>query len=136
MKRVIGIGGIFFKSKNPEKAREWYKNHLGIESDQYGGMFQWRKYHAPEKTGCTVWSPFPEDTDYFNPSEKPCMFNYRVADLEKLLEALNREGIEQVGEMQTYDYGKFAWIMDPDGNKIELWEPVDGDLTGAVNFQD
>lgn len=136
MKRVIGIGGIFFKSKDPEKTRDWYKIHLGIQSDQYGGMFQWRKFNDPDKTGCTVWNPFPEETDYFSPSDQPFMFNYRVADLEKLLELLKQEGIEQVGEMQSFEYGKFAWIMDPDGNKIELWEPVDGELTGNVNNQD
>ncbi|MCP5052903.1 MAG: VOC family protein [bacterium] len=136
MKRVTGIGGVFFKSKDPEKIKEWYKTHLGIKSDQYGGMFQWRKYSDPEQTGCTVWSPFKDDTTYFEPSGKPFMVNYRVKDLEKLLEVLKEEGVQIAGEMESYEYGKFAWIVDPDGTKIELWEPVDGELTGAVNDQD
>ena len=136
MKRVTGIGGVFFKCQDPEKMRAWYQEHLGIQSDQYGGMFQWRKFTDPDKTGCTVWGPFAADTDYFDPSTKPFMFNYRVQNLEKLLEVLKKEGIQQVGEMESYDYGKFAWIMDPEGNKIELWQPCDGNLTGVSNPQD
>lgn len=136
MKRVKGIGGVFFKARDPEKIKEWYKTHLGIQSDQYGGMFQWRPFNHPERTGCTVWSPFKEDTDYFNPGDKPYMFNYRVQDLEKLLETLKQEGVEIVGKMESFEYGKFAWIMDPEGTKIELWEPVDGNLTGTVNDMD
>ena len=125
MKRVTGIGGLFFKSKNPEKTKEWYQKHLGIKSGKYGGTFEWRHAKDEKKKGFTAWGPFNKDTDYFAPSEKEFMFNYRVDDLEKLLEVLKKEGVEVVGEMEVYDYGKFGWIMDPDGQKIELWEPVD-----------
>ena len=128
MKRVTGIGGIFFKTKDPEKTKEWYNKHLGIESDQYGGQFVWRDLDNPDKKCYTVWGPFTADTKYFDPSEKPFMFNYRVENLEKLLEVLREEGITIVGEIEKYDYGKFGWIMDLDGNKIELWEPLDETL--------
>jgi len=125
MKRVTGIGGLFFKSKNPEETKAWYRKHLGIESGKYGGTFEWRHAEAKEKKGFTAWGPFKEDTDYFKPSPKEFMINYRVSDLEKLIEVLKEEGVEVVGEIERYDYGKFGWIMDPDGQKIELWEPVD-----------
>lgn len=128
MKRVTGIGGIFFKTKDTEKTKAWYHKHLGIESDQYGGQFVWRDLDKPDKKCYTVWSPFNSDTKYFDPSEKPFMFNYRVENLEKLLEVLKEEGITVVGEIEKYDYGKFGWIMDLDGNKIELWEPMDETL--------
>jgi len=128
MKRVTGIGGIFFKCKDPGEIKKWYRNHLGIESDDHGGIFEWRKSDQPEHKGFTIWSPFNQDTKYFEPSQKSYMFNYRVEDLEKLLELLKAEGIEIVGEMEEYDYGKFGWILDPEGNKIELWEPVDEKL--------
>lgn len=106
--------------------KEWYRAHLGIPSDQYGGMFRWRSFQQPESVGHTTWSTFAADTEYFAPSQKDFMFNYRVADLEGLLRLLKEEGVEIVGEMETYEYGKFAWIVDPEGNKIELWEPIDG----------
>lgn len=128
MKRVTGIGGIFFKTNDTEKTKAWYHKHLGIESDQYGGQFVWRDLDNPDKKCYTVWSPFNSDTKYFDPSEKPFMFNYRVENLEKLLEVLKEEGITVVGEIEKYDYGKFGWIMDLDGNKIELWEPLDETL--------
>lgn len=128
MKRVTGLGGVFFKSRDPEKIKEWYQKHLGIESDQYGAMFEWRSVENPDKKCCTVWSPFSDKTEYFAPSEKPYMFNYRVENLEKLLEVLRDEGVTVVGEIEEYEYGKFGWIMDPEGNKIELWEPVDEKL--------
>lgn len=125
-KRVTGIGGIFFKSKDPKASREWYHKHLGIQcSDEYGGMFEWRKTSNPEETGFTVWSPFEEKTEYFQPSKKDFMFNYRVENLEELLKVLKEEGVEIVGEMQEFEYGKFGWILDPEGNKVELWEPIE-----------
>jgi len=124
-KRVTGIGGIFFKCNDPEKTKQWYARHLGIPSNEYGGMFMWRDKDEKEKMGTTTWSPFSSNTKYFNPSEKPFMFNYRVENLEELLVTLKTEGVEQVGEMEVFEYGKFAWIMDCEGNKIELWEPVD-----------
>ncbi|WP_249067071.1 VOC family protein [Halalkalibaculum roseum] len=125
MKRVTGIGGVFFKSENPEKSKEWYRKHLGIQSGQYGGTFEWRHAEDEKKKGFTAWGPFDKDTDYFAPSKKDFMYNYRVDDLEALLKVLEEEGVEVVGEMEVYDYGKFGWIMDPDGQKIELWEPND-----------
>lgn len=128
MKRVTGLGGIFFKCEDPEKMKEWYRNHLGIESDQYGGKFVWRDHENPEKEAITAWSPFAKDSDYYAPSTKEYMFNYRVENLEGLLKVLKEEGVEVVGEMESYSYGKFGWIMDPEGRKIELWEPVDDPL--------
>ena len=124
-KRVTGIGGIFFKCDNPASVREWYAKHLGLSGEQYGSVFEWRELDAPEKLGQTVWNPFAANTKYFEPSGKDFMFNYRVENLEWLLSELKKEGVEQVGEMQVYEYGKFAHIMDPEGNKIELWEAND-----------
>ena len=123
MKRVTGLGGIFFKSENIQNTRELYKTHLGIESESWGAQFNWRDNDNSEIKGCTVWNPFKKDTDYFEPSEKPFMINYRVNDLVELITALKNEGIEIIGEMAEDDFGKFAWIMDPESNKIELWEP-------------
>lgn len=128
MKRVTGIGGVFFKTKNPKESRAWYQAHLGIESDQYGATFKWLDKDNPEKEGNTTWNPFPKDTSYFDPAQQEFMINYRVADLEALLVVLKDEGVTIVGEMQSFEYGKFAWILDPDGYKIELWEPVDENL--------
>lgn len=132
MKRVTGLGGVFFKSKDPKKMQEWYDKHLGIPSGKYGSMFQWREHDKPDKVAYTAWGPFKNDTTYFNPSQKDFMFNYRVENLEELLKVLKEEGVEIVGEMETHDYGKFGWIMDPEGNKIELWEPIDDKLTGTA----
>lgn len=129
-KRVIGLGGVFFKSKDPAKTKQWYQTHLGIESDQYGSKFLWKSANDEvEGTKITAWSPMAEDTDYYEPSKREFMINYRVHDLEGLLEELKKEGVELAGEMQTYEYGKFAWIIDPDGTKVELWEPVDGPIS-------
>jgi predicted enzyme related to lactoylglutathione lyase len=128
MKRVTGLGGVFFKCKKPEETKKWYQKHLGIESDQYGATMKWRDLDDPDKICNTAWSPFTQKTEYFNPSEKEFMINYRVENLEKLLALLKEEGVQIVGEMDSYDYGKFGWIMDPDGNKIELWEPIDDKL--------
>jgi predicted enzyme related to lactoylglutathione lyase len=123
MKRVTGIGGVFFKSENPAGIKEWYEKHLGIENSQYGANFWWRDDAKPDERGCTAWSPFKADTDYFAPSQKQWMINYRVENLVELLDVLRSEGVTVVGEMQEYEYGKFGWILDPEGNKIELWEP-------------
>lgn len=124
MKRVTGLGGVFFKSSDPKTLRDWYREHLGIESEDYGFSFLWREMAAPDNKGYTVWNPFPEGTEYFDPSEQPYMINYRVADLEALLPALEAEGVEVVAGPEAYENGKFAWILDPEGRKIELWEPV------------
>lgn len=133
MKRVTGLGGVFFKTRDPGALKEWYRLHLGINMDpEYGTTFEWRHADDPERKGFTAWSPFAADTKYFEPSEKDFMVNYRVADLEKLLEVLKEEGVEIVGEMQTLEYGKFAHIVDLEGNKIELWEPNDEGYEGMV----
>ena len=127
MKRVTGIGGVFFRANDPKATYAWYETHLGLNIDpSYGTSFEWRHAGDGEKKGYTAWSPFPEDTDYFEPSKKQFMVNYRVADLEKLLEVLKEEGVEIVGKMQTFEYGKFAHVLDPEGNKVELWEPKEG----------
>lgn len=130
-KRVTGLGGVFFKCKDPEKVRSWYARHLGIASNEYGGLFEWRQKDDPKKLGTTAWNPFPKDTKYFGPGKKDFMFNYRVENLEELLKVLAAEGVEVVGEMETFEYGKFGWIMDPEGNKVELWEPIDPPLIDA-----
>ena len=125
MKRAIGIGGIFFKSDNPQKLAAWYKKHLGIPIDEsYGGYtFDWQDNEQRPGKGFTIWSPFKKDTDYLNPSEKEFMFNFIVEALEALLDVLESEGIEQVGKMEDTEFGKFAWILDPEDHKVELWEP-------------
>jgi predicted enzyme related to lactoylglutathione lyase len=122
-KRVTGIGGIFFKSENPTSIKNWYKTHLGLNTDDYGCTFWWKDNDGNDAT--TQWSPFKKDTTYFEPSEKDFMMNFRVHDLKALLEVLKKEGVTVVGEIEEYDYGKFGWILDPDGNKVELWEPID-----------
>lgn len=128
-KRVIGIGGIFFKSKDPASTKAWYQKHLGIESDAYGSKFLWKSANSElNEMRMTVWSPMKEDTDYYAPSEREFMINYRVFDLVGLLKELKHEGVTIVGEMQEFEYGKFAWILDLDGTKVELWEPIDGPL--------
>lgn len=125
MKRVTGLGGVFFKTPDPEALKTWYREHLGIESEPWGFSFLWREHDAPQERGYTVWSPFRDSTEYFEPSDEPYMINYRVDDLEALLEALAAEGVRIVGGPNTEDNGKFAWILDPEGRKIELWEPVE-----------
>ncbi len=125
MKRVTGVGGIFFKAEQPDQLREWYGQHLGFKTDQYGATFEWREADAPNRKGSTQWTTFSANSTYFAPSEKPFMFNFRVENLVELLKLLREEGVTVVGEMEEFDYGKFAWILDPEGNKIELWEPND-----------
>jgi predicted enzyme related to lactoylglutathione lyase len=125
MKKVTGIGGVFFKCKDPGSVKEWYSKHLGLPVNEYGVTFTWKEEEDPAKTGITQWSPFPAATDYFDPSEKDFMINYRVENLEALVEELKAAGVTIVDKIETYDYGKFVHIMDPEGNKIELWEPFD-----------
>jgi len=125
MKRVTSIGGIFFKCKDPIKMNEWYKTHLGFNANQYGTVFEWRQAPDATKKGFSQWSPFSEKTKYFEPSTKEFMINYRVENLEALVEALKKEGVTITDSIETYDYGKFVHIMDIEGNKIELWEPND-----------
>lgn len=123
--RVTGLGGIFFKSADPDATRAWYHRHLGIASGEFGGSaFLWSEKDRPDEVGYTIWSPFPDDTGYFAPGEQRFMVNFRVADLERLVAALRAEGVQVVGDIEQYPNGKFAWILDPEGRKIELWEPV------------
>jgi len=125
MKRVTGIGGIFFKCNDPEKVKEWYKTHLGFDTGPYGTKFDWRQDADSTKKGYTLWTPFSEKTKYFEPSTKDIMINYRVEDLEALVEQLKKEGVTVLDKIETYDYGKFVHILDLEGNKIELFEPGD-----------
>jgi len=125
IKKVTGIGGIFFKCKDPAKMREWYKTHLGLNTNQYGTVFEWRQGEDTAKKGFTQWSPFSEKTKYFEPSTKEFMINYRVQNLVALVDLLKKEGVTISDTMEIVEYGKFIHIMDIEGNKIELWEPND-----------
>ncbi len=125
MKKVTGIGGIFFKCKDPKKITEWYQKHLGLETNPYGATFEWYEDAEGKKKAQTQWSPFSETTKYFEPSTREFMINYRVENLEALVEELKKANVEFVDAIETYDYGKFVHILDVEGNKIELWEPVD-----------
>jgi predicted enzyme related to lactoylglutathione lyase len=124
-KRVTSIGGIFFKCKDPKKIKEWYKTHLGLNTDKYGAVFEWRQGADSSKKGFSQWSPFIETTKYFQPSAKEFMINYRVENLDWLVKELKKEGVTITDTIEAVDYGKFVHIMDIEGNKIELWEPND-----------
>lgn len=121
--RVTGLGGFFFKTPDPTKLKAWYRDHLGLNTDQYGCTFWWKDKEGNDCS--TQWSPMKADTSYFEPSKAQFMMNFRVADLAALLAVLKKEGVTVVGEIQEFEYGKFGYILDPDGNKLELWEPVD-----------
>lgn len=123
--RVTGIGGIFFKTSDPKKTKEWYSKNLGMKTDDYGTMFEFRTSENPEQKAYLQWSPFSEKTKYFEPSQKEFMINYRVENMEALVEELKANGVTVLDSIATYDYGKFVHILDNDSNKIELWEPVD-----------
>jgi predicted enzyme related to lactoylglutathione lyase len=125
LKRVTGIGGIFFKCKDPKKVREWYQAHLGLNTNQYGTVFEWRQGADTTKKGFTQWSPFSETTKYFEPSTRDFMINYRVDNLEALVDELKKEGVTIADKIETVEYGKFVHIIDVEGNKVELWEPND-----------
>lgn len=125
MAKITGIGGVFFKCKDPNKVREWYKTHLGMEVNEYGANFEWRDAEDPKKKGSTQWNTFAENTKYFEPSTKDFMINYRVDNLETLVEQLKKEGVTIVDKIETYDYGNFVHIVDVEGNKVQLWEPTD-----------
>jgi catechol 2,3-dioxygenase-like lactoylglutathione lyase family enzyme len=123
--RVTGIGGLFFRSADPETTLDWYRRHLGIDAADWGGFaFQWQEKDRPGEIGYTVWAAFPSSTEYFAPSKESFMVNFRVVDLTTLIAALEDEGVEIVGEIEEHPNGKFAWVLDPEGRKIELWEPV------------
>lgn len=125
MKKATGIGGIFFKCKDPETMKKWYKKHLGLNTDKWGTNFEWRQESDVSKKGFTQWSPFAESTKYFEPSMKDFMINYRVDNLLALVEELKKEGVTITDKIEVVEYGKFVHIMDVEGNKIELWEPND-----------
>jgi catechol 2,3-dioxygenase-like lactoylglutathione lyase family enzyme len=127
MKRVTGIGGIFIKSADPQRLRDWYRKHLGVEVEEWGGCaFRWKSPDNPEGTGTTVWSVFEAASNYFAPGNAPFMVNYRVADVNALVAALRAEGCQVMDKVDESEFGKFGWVVDPDGNKIELWEPPAG----------
>lgn len=127
MKRVTGIGGIFFKAQDPDRLREWYRVHLGMDIQDWGGLsFSWNQPDNPAPGGQTVWCIFPAASDYFSPGTTPFMINYRVADLEALLQVLREEGCAVDDHTEVSEFGKFGWVLDPEGNKIELWQPPEG----------
>ena len=121
--RILGIGGIFFKSANRDQMREWYSKHLGLADKGEGVTLPWRDHDDPQKEHVTVWTVFPTSTDYFDPSRAPFMVNYIVDDLDALLDRLEQEGVKIDAKRMNESYGRFAWIYDLDGNKIELWQP-------------
>ncbi|MGV8815922.1 MAG: VOC family protein [Gelidibacter sp.] len=123
--RVTGIGGIFFFSDNPGKTRDWYAENLGLEVNDWGSSFEFRNANRPQEINYLQWSPFENGSAYFEPSKKEFMINYRVQNIVGLVEKLKANGVTIVDAIETFDYGKFVHIMDADGNKIELWEPVD-----------
>jgi predicted enzyme related to lactoylglutathione lyase len=127
MKKVTGIGGIFFKCKDPGKMKDWYQKHLGLNTNPYGATFEWYRAEDSTKKGVTQWSPFDETTKYFEPSTKDFMINYRVENLVELVEELKKEGVTIVDQIETFEYGKFVHIIDLEGNKVELWEPTDSE---------
>ena len=127
--KVTGIGGIFFRSKNPGETRAWYGKNLGLAIDDYGSPFEFRNANRPDEINYLRWTPFEEETDYFDPSEKEFMINYRVQNIEGLVKKLSENGVTIVDKIESYEYGKFVHIMDPEGNKIELWEPIDSFFT-------
>ena len=123
--KVTGIGGIFFFTDNPQETKEWYSKNLGLEINEWGASsFDSRNIDKPEEINTLQWSPFKSGSDYFAPSKKEFMINYRVQNIEGLLDKLKENGVTILDDMVTYDYGKFVHIMDTQGNKIELWEPV------------
>jgi len=128
-KKVTGIGGIFFKSEDPERMRDWYSKNLGLVTNEYGSLFEFRESDHPERKAYLQWSPFDENTEYFEPSQKEFMINYRVENIEALVEELKNSGVTVLDSIETYEYGKFVHILDPENNKIELWEPVDNSFT-------
>lgn len=125
IKKVTGIGGIFFKCKNPKKITEWYHKHLGLDTNPYGATFNWYEGSDSTKKAQTQWTPFPKTTKYFGPSAQSFMINYRVENLETLVEELKKEAVTIVDKIETYSYGKFIHILDGEGNKVQLWEAVD-----------
>jgi predicted enzyme related to lactoylglutathione lyase len=124
-RKVTGIGGIFFKCKDPKKMKEWYQQNLGLNTNQYGAVFEWHQGADSTRKGFTNWSPFKETTKYFEPSTRDFMINYRVENIQSLIDGLKQNGVTVLDSIETYNYGKFIHILDLEGNKLELWEPND-----------
>jgi lactoylglutathione lyase len=122
--RILGIGGVFFKSANRDQTREWYAKHLGLNDTGHGAMLPWRDHDDPQKERTTVWTVFPASSKYFDPSPAPFMINYIVDDMDALIDRLKKEGVKIDPNRMDESYGRFAWIYDSDGNKIELWQPL------------
>jgi predicted enzyme related to lactoylglutathione lyase len=133
MKRATAIGGVFFKCKDAGAQKEWYARHLGMVVDKYGTSFEWRQPDAPEKKGFTAWSPMSNETDYFGDAAQQYMINYRVENLEALVETLKTEGVTIVDDIENYEYGKFVHILDGEGNRVELWEANDEEYDKMLN---
>ena len=129
--KVTGIGGIFFFSDNPGETRKWYNQNLGLETNEYGSSFEFRNANRPEEINYLQWSPFKTGSEYFAPSKKEFMINYRVQNIEGLVKKLKKNGTTILDSIATFDYGKFVHILDPDGNKIELWEPINHVIQGT-----
>lgn len=127
--KVTGIGGIFFFTENPQKTREWYAENLGLEVNEWGSSFEFRNANRPQEINYLQWSPFKNGSEYFDPSKKEFMINYRVQNIEGLVSKLESNGVTIVDKIETFEYGKFVHIMDEDGNKLELWEPIDSVFT-------
>jgi predicted enzyme related to lactoylglutathione lyase len=122
---ITGVGGVFFRSERPEELRQWYSSHLNLVTDAYGAVFEFRNANDPDRINYLRWSAFEEASTYFTPSEKPFMINYRVRHLEEMVRELTASGITILDQIEEYEYGKFVHLMDPEGNKVELWEPKD-----------
>ena len=125
MKKVTGLGGVFFKCDNPQSMNEWYAKNLGLTASEHGTTFEWRQADNPSKKGSTAWCLFPQDAEHFNPSAKPFMVNYRVENIAVLVDELKKNNVTIIDEISEYEYGKFVHVPDPEGNIIELWEPID-----------
>ncbi len=121
MKKVTGLGGVFFKCNDPKAMNDWYAKNLGLTTGEYGATFEWRQAEDPSKKGSTAWCTFPENTNYFNPSAKPFMINYRVDNLAALVDELKRDNVTIVDDIAEYDYGKFVHVLDPEGNIMKLF---------------
>jgi predicted enzyme related to lactoylglutathione lyase len=124
MNKVSGIGGIFFKARDPKALGAWYETHLGVKFEDWGGtQFKWRRHDAPERTGVTVWGLFKQDSTYFEPGGKPFMVNYIVDDLDAIITQFRAGGVTVDDKVEESEYGRFGWAMDPEGDRFELWEP-------------
>lgn len=127
MEKVTGIGGVFFKCQEPEKLAGWYRDCLGVNiSFQHGAVFSWPEGQSPERPGSTTLGFFSLGSDYMSPSRSPFMLNFRVRDLDAMLEQLRSVGTRVMEDIEESDFGRFGWVLDPEGNKVELWEPPEG----------